>query len=326
MPGSNYRYGVSSYGIPLFGSGEIPTTPGKVFFVDYGNGSDGNSGTNIKQPFKTISYAYSQVTSNKYDVIALIGSSTHVLTEMLTVAKNRVIFVGLDGSNGRKYGQGAKVSLGITTAATDIGTIKNTGVRNVFSNIKFINDNTVAEGIYCFVDGGEYTQLNNCEIYKSTDLDVTGAAELVANGDSSEYNNCYIGSTVNAISGAIIRPCVTFSLALAGAGKVARDVTFNNCTFARKAGNVANRFVYGAEATAVERMVQFNNCIFWNTALAAAVPAQNVAFGLAQTDGSVLLRNCSALNAATAMSTTTGVFVDGPVPAADTTGIALQAT
>lgn len=277
--------------------------------------------------FTSLADAYNATTSNNNDVIVLASNATHQLTEMLTVAKNRVHFVGIDGGFGiRKYGQGAKVNLGVTAAATDIATLLVTGVRCTFHNIKFINNNTVAQGIYAVVDGGEYTVFKNCEIYKATDLDVTGAADLVANGDSSHYEDCYIGTTVDAIVGAVIRPCVNFSRGLAGAGKVARDVTFKNCILARRCGNTANRYVYGAEANAIERMGLFENCVFWNAALASAVPAQNVAFGATQTDGSVLLNNCAAINADTAMSTTTGVFVNGSVPAAGTTGIAVQAS
>jgi hypothetical protein len=269
--------------------------------------------------------AYNATTSNRHDVILINGHNTHTLTAMLTVSKNRIHFMGMDAV-GRRYGQGAKVSLGVTTAATDIATILVTGVRNSFHHIKFLNSNTVTEGIYCFADGGEYTFMENCEIYKSTDLDQTGAAELVANGDSSHYKNCYIGTTVDAISGAVIRPCVTFSRGLAAASAVARDVTFENCIFARNFGNSANRFVYGAEANALERLGLFENCIFWGAALSSAVPAQNVAFGATQTDGSVLLHNCSSVAAGTAMSTTTGVFVDSPVPTAATSGISVQAS
>lgn len=273
----------------------------------------------------TLAAAYTAASSNRNDVIVLNTHNTHTLTEMLTVSKNRLHFVGADFGIARRYGQGAKVSLTATTGATNIATVLNTGVRNTFRNIKFINSSTVTEGIYCFADGGEYTYMENCELYKSTDLDQTGAAELVANGDSSHYKDCYIGSTVDAISGAIIRPCVTFSRGLAASGKVARDVTFENCIFARKAGNTANRFVYGAEANAIERMVVFLNCIFFNIVV-ATIPAQNVAFGSSLTDGAVLLNNCVAVGGATAMSTTTGVYVNGSVPAADTTGIALQAS
>jgi hypothetical protein len=244
---------------------------------------------------------------------------------METISKNRVTIIGLDGCPGRMYGQNAKVSLTALTGATNIATIKNTGVRNNFINIKFINESTVAEGIYCFADAGEYTYMLNCEIYKSTDLDVTGAAELVCNGDSSMYVNCFIGSTVNAISGAIIRPCVTFSRGLANTGAVARDVSFIGCTFARKFGNVANRFIYGAEANCIERMALFEKCKFWGAKLSTAIPAQNVSFGSSLTDGDVLLKDCSAMRASTKVSTTTGVFVDGAAPTAASSGIAVQA-
>ena len=319
---TNFPNGISSMGIPLMGSG-IPATPGKVMFVDYGNGSDGVSekALSASRAWKTLDKAVNAATTNKDDVICLVGNSTHTLTEMLTVSKNRLHFVGLDG--GMRYcGQNAKVSLGVTTAATDIGTILNTGVRNTFQNIKFINENTVAEGIYCFVDGGEYTIINGCEIYKSTDLDQTGAAELVMNGDSSLVINSVIGSNVNAISGAIIRTNVLFTAGLAAAGKVARDVKFENCTFWKKAGNVNNRYMYGANATDIERMLHVKDCLFFNTKLASALPAQCVAFGAEQTDGFCLLDNCVSINN-TKLSTTTGVYIQGAVPTYATSGISV---
>jgi len=245
---------------------------------------------------------------------------------MWATPKSGVTTIGIDGSPGRYYGQAAKVSLGVTTAATDIGTVLNTGVRNIFQNIKFINNNTVAEGIYCFVDGGEYTQMINCEVYKSTDMDVTGAADLVANGDSSQYIGCTFGSLATARSGAVIRPTVLVTKGLADTGKVARDVLFENCRFWINASNTANRFVYGANATDVERLMEFSDCKFLNNGASAAVPAQNVAFGASLTVGSVLLNRCTSVNAATAMSTTTGVFVDGAAPTAATSGISVQAS
>lgn len=284
--------------------------------------------------YNSLATAYADTTSNNHDVIVLDGDTTHTLSAELNVTNNRVHFVGLDYLMGirRRYGHSTKVSLGVTTAAGDQSTVLNSGVRNSFRGIKFMNSNTVAQGIYCFMDGGEYTYMEGCEIYKSTDLDQTGAAELVCNGDSSMYVDCYIGSTVNAISGAIIRPCVLMSRGTIS-GKAARDTTFERCIFARNCGNAANRFIYGANANDVERMCFMNECVFWNTALAAGTPAQNVAFGAAQTDGSVLLNNCVAVNSGTAMSTTTNVFVNGSANGGDSVtegaaqiGIALQAT
>jgi len=319
---TNYPNGISSFGIPVIG--DIPPTFGNVYFVDYRNGSDGNTGKSTSKAFKTLSKAYGAAVSNNNDVILIDGDSTVVETAMIDWTKNRVHVIGLNGV-GARMGNGAKVSLTATATATNIATLKVTGVRNTFSNIKWMNASTVAEGIYCVADGGEFTRWYNCEFYKSTDLDVTGAAELLCNGDSCSYVNCAFGSTVNAISGAIIRPCVLLSRETI-TGKVCRDTSFINCLFMRKCGNTANRFVYGAGATDVERMLLFDNCIFWNTKLAAAVPAQNVALGATQTEGEVLLNNCISMNAATAMSTTTGVFVNGPTMGAvgDTVGIAIQ--
>lgn len=322
---TNFPAGISSFGIPVMGGGGIPATSGTVRFVDYTNGSDGNAGTDIDKPLKTVAQAYSLMTSNKDDITVLMGNATHVLTSMLTVSKNCCHFVGMDGTGGRRYGQNAKVSLGVTTAATDVGTILVTGTRCSFSNIKFINNNTVAEGIYCFVDGGEYTLLDHCEIYKSTDMDQTGAAELVCNGDSSQYRNCTIGSLATARSGAVIRPCVLMTKATAAAGKVARDVLFADCDFWINASNVANRFIYGANATDVERICKIKRCDFINNGASSAVPDQNVAFASSLTVGSVLMKDCSSVNAATAMSTTTGVFIDGAAPTAATSGISVQA-
>ena len=322
---TNFPNGISSFGIPVMGGGGIPATKGNVFFVDYGSGSDDNRGNRPNRAFKTLAYAYTQVVSNNFDVICLIGSSTHVLTEMLTVAKNRVTIIGVDGSPGRRYGQAALVSLGITTAATDIACMKNTGVRNIFQNIKFISNNTKDESLYSVVEAGEYAQYNSCEIYKSTDLNVTGAAELVCNGDSAEFNNCYIGSTANAIVGAIIRPCVTLTLALGGTGKVARDVSFRNCIFARKCGNAANNFIYGLNAACVERMLLIENCVFYNPKL-GTTPDEVIEFGTNLSVGSVLVKDCQAINVTGIASAGQGVYVTGSAGSATGSNIAVAAT
>jgi hypothetical protein len=325
MPLTNFPNGVSSFGLPVIGSGGmIPPGPGKVYFVDFTKGADTGPGTSTSNPWKTIEYAYSQVVSGNDDVIALMGSATHVLSAMLTVAKSRVHFIGIDGTNGRFYGQNAKVSLTATSGASNIGTILNTGVRNSFTNIKFINESTVAEGLYCFVEGGEYTLVQNCEIYKSTDLDQTGAAELVLNGDSAQFIGCTIGSLANAISGAVIRPCVLLTAGLAGSGKVCRDSVFVDTLFWRQCGNAANRFVYGANAADVERMLLFKGCGFINNLAGAGTPAQAIAMGATLTVGNIVLDPLCYAAKVTKVSTTTGVIVTGAAPDAGT-GIGVNA-
>ena len=60
-----------------------------------------------------------------------------------------------------------------------------------------MNSNTVAEGLYAWAEGGEFTRMFNMELYKSTDLDDAGAAELLHNGDSLMVYNSTIGSSAN---------------------------------------------------------------------------------------------------------------------------------
>jgi len=322
---TNFPNGITSMGIPIMGGG-FPMGLTKTFFVDYGNGSDGvnakaNSAT---RPWKTIDKAYAALTTNKNEGIALMGNSSHALTEMLTVAKSRVHIFGYD-PGGRMYGQNAKVSLGITGVATNLGTIQNTGVRNSFSNMKISNADTVSEGLFTFVEAGEYTVIDRCELYKSAHLSTSLAAELLMNGDSATVSNCIIGSNANAIgAGSFIRPCVMLTRETI-TGKVARDVTFINTQMWRWAANTANAFVWSTLATDVERKMEFRDCLFNVTKKSTAVPAVAIGGAAAFTAGEILLTGNTAENGCTALATQTGIFSCLPTYAADG-GSGAQAT
>ena len=324
MAYTNYPNGMTSFGIPLVGSGIVPTSPGKIFFVNYGTGSDGNRGDSMDRPLKTVEYAYSLMTSGNDDICVLMGSSTHVLAAMLDITKSRVHFVGIDGTNGRFYGNNAKISLSVSTGATNVFTMKNTGVRNSFTNIKFINGATVTEGLHCVGEGGEYALYTNCEIYKSTDLDQTTSSELVLNGDSAQFVGCTIGSLADARVGTVIRPCVRLTAGLVGAGKVTRDCVFLDCFFWIQASHTTSTFVYAANATDVERMLMFKRCAFVNNLASSATPAQAIAGAATLTVGNIILDPACFGTKVTKMSTTTGVLVTGAAPAA-TQGIAINA-
>lgn len=68
MDFTNFPNGITSFGVPLLGSGGIPTTTGSYFFVDSGTGSSGNPGTKSK-PMATINQAYDKCTAANGDVI-----------------------------------------------------------------------------------------------------------------------------------------------------------------------------------------------------------------------------------------------------------------
>lgn len=301
--------------------GDTPFSFGTTFYVDYDNGLDTNDGLSPNKAFKTIEYAYSQMTSNKNDVCVLSGYSSHALSAMLDVSKNRCHFIG-SGIGFRKYGQRARITMGVTTATTDVFAIKNTGIGNTFHNIKVANANTLTQNVAAFGEGGEYTSFSNCEFYDSTRLDSDTHAEMVLNGDSAQFFNCTFGSLADAVSGDKVRPAVLLTAGTVGAGKVSRDVLFDGCKFWKQAGGTTTSFIKGA-ATDVERIMEFHDCAFVANVL-GAVPA--VAINVATlTVGQILLTGDTFASECTKIATATGVLNATPARVATAT-IAIQAT
>jgi len=305
-------------------SGGIPLTYGDTYFVDYDNGADRtNRGKKIDSAFKTVSYANDALTTNNHDLVLLSAVSEHATTAKLTVAKNRTHWIGLEGG-GRYFGQRSRIGLGATTTITS--TMRTTGVGNVFRNIKFSNQSNTGSASYVVEDGGEYSFFENCEFYKSDDMDQTSAAELLANGDSSFYRACTFGSLATATSGAINRPCVMFDRELI-AGKVARDNMFEDCLFWRNAGNSGNIFIEVTAGNDVERMILFRHCTFIANILGQTMT--NV-IESAATNAHVMFIDCNAVNCGSwaTSATNAGVYVEQKL--ASTTdneyGLMIQAT
>lgn len=273
----------------------------------------------------TVSSAYSAVTSNRHDVILLSANAAHAQTSMLTVAKNRVHFIGLGfrpGSIG--MGARARMTMGVTTAATDLGVMKNTGVGNTFQGIKFDSANTKAESLYSVVEAGEYAIYEGCEFYKSTDLDETAAAEVANNGDSAQWINCTFGSSANIIADNCIRANMLVTGGIVSGAKM-RDNVIQDCLFLSKSAGTEHVDIYGANATDVERMLLVKNSTFMSNKLGAATPAHAVGFGAAQTEGTVLLQDCVAVDHTVMAQASVGVYVAGAVPTFGTTGVAVAA-
>lgn len=311
-------------GVPTIGGGGIPLTFGNYWFVDPVYGSDGYNGQSMQSAFKTLAFALTKVVDNNDDVVLLRGSSTvHTLTSMLTVTKSRTHFVGLDGA-WRPYGPGAHVVFAGTSGASNIAAMKNTGVRNTFTNIKFDQGSTITQCIYAVAEGGEYTQYTNCEFYMSSNLNTTAAAEFVWNGDSTIMENCTIGSLADPLVGSIIRPCVLVTKDTTGTGLVCRDGLMRNTRLWRNASATTNAFVYGANAADVERTLTMEHVGFINNGASAFKPAQCVEFAASLTVGQVVVDpTCYASNV-TKLSTTTGVIVTGAAPNSGT-GIGVNA-
>lgn len=283
----------------------LPFTFGTTYYVDYDNGLDTNDGLTPETPVKTVAYGYSLMATNKNDVLVLSAYSGHPLSAMLTVSKSRVHFIG-SGIGFRKYGQRARITMGVTTATTDVFMIKNLGVGNTFSNIKFANGNTVTENVAAVGEGGEYASYNNCEFYDSTELDSDTHAELVCNGDSAQFYNCTFGSLADSVSGDKVRPAVLFTKETVGTGKVSRDVYFDGCNFWKNAGGTTTAMVKIAADADIERYCEFHNCAFVANIL-GAVPAVAIA-SPTLTNATFVVSGDSYAIQCTKIATATGIF------------------
>ncbi len=184
--------------------GSMVPTFGNVFVVQNSSDSADPSYDNLSNTiipdtngqvrlFTSLATAYAATTSNNNDVILLDAHSTHSLSAGLAVTKSRVHFIGMDGG-GRMLQQGAKVQLGGTIATAYV--LKNTGVRNSFRNIKFIQASTSATALTCFQEGGEGTLFQNCSFVfgVADNLGSTSAYEFLAGSDSATYRECTFGS------------------------------------------------------------------------------------------------------------------------------------
>lgn len=271
---------------------------GDTYFIDYRNGLIANTGKSPDKAITLLSDAYGKATSNKNDAIFIDGDQTVTETEgMISWSKNRIHTYGCNGPPpGAGYGAGAKVSWSTLSGASHVTTLQNTGVRNTFTGIKFIQANTTATALYGFQEAGEYNRYHNCEFYMGTLLTTAGTAEVLMNGDSSQFYGCTFGDLVNERGASSKqRPNVLLNRTTVS-GKVCRDGWFEDCRFLHKAAHEDVCFVYGSGATDVERSLVFKNCVFFNCVLATADPADAINFGAAQTNGDVLVINSHGVN------------------------------
>jgi hypothetical protein len=72
---TNFPNGITSFGVPVMGSGGgIPATTGNYYFVSSTTGSNDNDGKTKDSPVATLAKAFDLVTASKMDVIVLMPS------------------------------------------------------------------------------------------------------------------------------------------------------------------------------------------------------------------------------------------------------------
>lgn len=301
---TNFANGVSSFGVPVNGS--IPVVlgaygVGTIYFVDPTNGADGNTGLSPKQAFATAEVAYAAAVSG--DTIALSTNSTHSIALGINHTKSRINWIGLDFA-GRQVQQGAKIQLATGSASAYV--LKNTGVRNSFTNIKFIQAATAATALHVLEDGSEGSLYSNCSfVFGVVDnLDLTTAHEIVAGSDSATFLNCTFGADTLLTSAARS----VFHIDQVTTSQEFKSNILENCNFIISSSSSTAAFIRTDAVTDLLFTNIFKNCTFAasvDTAGGIAL-AETVQTGTGVTKGTLLFANPSAFNVTDFATATSG--------------------
>lgn len=334
MQNGNVGYGRAL--MDMVGS-QVPTF-GRIFIVKSSSDSSDPNYVKLDEVFKadtdgvvrvftSLSDAYDAVTSNNNDVILLDAHTTHSLSAGLAITKNRVNFIGMDGGD-RLVQQGAKVQL--ATAATTAYVVKNTGVRNSFRNIKFIQGATAGTGLTVFQEGGEGTLFKNCHFQFGVvdNLDQTDAFEFVAGSDSATYLDCTFGTDTLLTSAAR----AVFSIDQVTAGQEFKSNILRGCTFLISSSSSTATHIRLSATGDILFTNLFDRCNFIasvDTAGGAAI-AETVQTGTGTNKGVLCFAYPATFNS-TDFSTATsgrnaGIQIVAPVPTAGTAGIGVTPT
>lgn len=344
--GITHLSGLEVAGVPTMGMSGLPLTIGDVYFVDYANGSDGNSGA-ADAPIKTLYQAQNLMTAGQNDVAVLVGDGSTAATQRLSVANAQTIdptattgtlvwakaachIVGIAAPT--QIGQRARIAppSGTYTAATfnaDVF-VSVTAQGCIFSNIStspgFSTGSASMEG---WVDSGGRNSYSNCNLGGFVDTasaQGVGARALLITGSVGEntFNDCVIGTDT------IARTVANASLEFAAA--TPRNI-FNRCIFPMLTSAATPLSILGTGAGCVDRFQIFNRCQFINS-MSSGGTAQTViaSFTNAAPGGLMLMDQCTFIGDSSTnwgdANALANMYVNGASPTAATNGIAVKPT
>jgi hypothetical protein len=187
---SRYPHGISSFGVPIIGSGPIITT-GSVFFVD-DSGSNNNSGADPTQPFATLAYAESQCTAGVGDIIVLMPGHAETVATAITLNTQGLKVVGL--------GHGALRPNFTVGVAGDIVTLDADDIW--LDNIMFTGHATTAATSFIDINGNDDIIISNC-LFMGAEKP-TESITVAAGSDRLVFENCVFHHTAAGIDVDII--------------------------------------------------------------------------------------------------------------------------
>lgn len=286
-PYTAYPNGVSSFGIPVIGSGAM-MTQGNSFFVLAGTGIDGaNDGKTPQTAFKTLSYALSKCTANQNDTVYFMAQSntasatTDYQAVTLDWNKDGVHLIGVN--DGSMLGQRSRIS-NLSTAAALAPLFKLSANNCLIANIE-IFQGTPGSGTtsIAFELTGQRNRIVNCQLSGNGDLtgvtDVAGTRTLKLSGSENTFEHCYIGLDT------VLRATQTAEVEiLTGARNIFEECHFETYTS-------LSTFKMITVATTCDRFVKFKNCEFHAVQNITSAVAPTGLIGITTMNGEVLMVN-----------------------------------
>lgn len=283
--------------------------------------------------FSSLSGAEGACVSDRNDVVVIDAKTSLKVTAMLTLSKNRVHYVGFDGG-GRLADQRTLISNTGAGAATDVAMVRVTGTGRSFRNIKFANNWTVAQNLYCLDDQSSQTYFENCTIQNlgSAHLTNASAASLRLSGDTCLYKHCTIGQDTLKITSTAGQQMLILAGADGGA-TAAHRVVFENCQFESYTSDTTHAFIRVTANGAIDRYVRLENPRFMNFNFDASNGGAQLAVAIASTNslisGGIIVVNPTLLFA-TKLATNAvgngGVYVHNNTAATAASADAVKAT
>ena len=252
------RYGMEAQALPF--------TPGKIFYV-FNSSDEAYIDFEAQHPgdqageervYTSLASAYAACVSNRGDIIILNNQGTHTLSEGLAWTKNRIRVIGLGDDGDRLIQQGAKVQS--TDEAGDAYVLKNTGTRNSFENIKFIQVDTDAAALTCVQMGGEGNLYKNCSFTFGVADNLDGATtyEVLCGEDSGTFINCEFGQATLLTSAAR----AVMAIDQVTASQEMKDCRFKDCNFVISSSDANANFIRVLATTDCKFAHLYKDCTF----------------------------------------------------------------
>ena len=253
---TSYPNGISSFGIPVVGSGAL-MTQGKSIFVKPRTGNNGNDGLSPATALKTLAAALQIATADQNDVVYLFSESntaantTDYQATALDWNKDGVHLIGVGSTT--MIGQRSRIS-NLSTATAIVGgmfivSADNCIIRNIEISQGQGGTNPTGASI-AMVVSGQRNHIVNCQIsgIGHTELDDATSRSLSVTGAENTFTHCYIGLDT------VIRATAQAEVEI---GNIART-TFEDCVFSTYTS--ADGFLM-IKYAAADRFIMLKNCI-----------------------------------------------------------------